>query len=55
MMYRGRGDRDEQRGGNKRRMRIVSKEGKQEEGGCARREGEVLDWPQVSHSDLYLL
>lgn len=37
-------------------MRIVSKEEeKQEEGGCARREAEVLDWPQVSHSDLYLL
>lgn len=32
-------------------MRIVKRGG----GGCARRRGEVSDWPQVSPSDLYLL
>lgn len=57
MLWKGGGG-DKQRGGNKRdrgwdeNSKVGGGEGV---GGCARRRGEVSDWPQVSPSDLYLL
>lgn len=56
MMCRGKEEGEISRGEETREteggMRIVKWAGG---GGCARRQGEVSDWPQVSPSDLYLL
>lgn len=56
MLWKG-GGRDKQRGGNERDRGWDenSKVGGGGGEGCARRRGEVSDWPQVSPSDLYLL